>query len=252
MMKNRYQRILFTGAAAIFITVLLCASSSSAAGNPYPADEMAAGPLSVSVETVRVTDQYVEIDAAYPVVSGMRDAAFQARFNRAVREAIQKQITELQSDAKSAYKDAAAKGYVFYPYEFSSAVEKHLNNGKFLSLGIRMEIYTGGAHPFPDSRFYVLQNALPARQLTLPGLFVDPAAGIYAINEMIRRNMAANPGDFFDASTASAGGNSWFYLTDTELHIVFPAYSIAPGAAGEPDFGYKTAEFKDMLIPGIS
>lgn len=250
-MRKRKRRQILTAAVMLFISALLCGSNSPVAAGPA-VGRLAPASLTAVVEHIRISDKYIEVDAAYPVISGMRDVAFQAEFNRAAQADIKNQIAKLQSEAKESYSEAASKGYVFHKYEFSSAVEKYLNNGQLLSIAIRMDIYASGAHPFLDSRFYVLSNSIPARQLALPGLFVDSAAGMFRLNELIRERMAANPGEYFDGPAASTDAKTWYYLTDTELHVVFPAYSIAPGVAGEPDFGFGLSSFKNTLIPDIT
>jgi hypothetical protein len=252
MIKRASVSVIF----ALVAAVLLCGGGMSAAAAPasgVQATAVLTAPLSVESGHIKTSDAYAEIyagiDAAYPVISGMKDTAFQSSFNKAVREDVAAFVDSLLADAKKGREEAAAHGYAFIPYSFCSAVEKRRNDGRLLCVAVRMETYAGGAHPFPESRFYTLENSMPARRLSLPDLFVDPAAGMVHLNGLIRKKIAADPGGYFEGADSTAGANTWFYLTDRELHVVYPAYSVAPGAAGEPDFGLELDLFKDMLIP---
>lgn len=217
------------------------ASAMYTPGQPKP---------SVSAGHIRVSDRYVVIDAAYPIVSGMRDESFQAEFNKVAEADMREAADKLCAGAKREYNDAREKGYEYHIHTLESSIEPRFSNGTLLSFGVRMELYEGGAHPFPDSRFYTLENSMPAKRLALPQLFTDPAAGTVLAERLVRKELAANPGEYFDDTEASVGEETWYYLTCDELHIVFPAYSIAPGAAGEPDIGLPLALFSGVLIPG--
>jgi hypothetical protein len=207
---------------------------------------------SVAAGHIRISDKYADIDAVYPIVSGLADEAFQSDFNLRARADIREAADSLYADAVKDYEMEKGNGFEFYHmHTLESSLETRPVNGSLLSFGVRMELYAGGAHPFPDSRFYVLQNSVPAKQLALPQLFMDPAAGAERVERLIHKAVAANPGEFFDDHAVSIGEKTWYYLTDNELHIVFPAYSIAPGAAGEPDFGFPLSMFRDILIPGV-
>jgi hypothetical protein len=206
---------------------------------------------SLAAGHIRISDKYAEIDAVYPIVSGMADEAFQAKFNSSAEAEIRHAADGLYADAKRDFDDASAKGFDYYKYTLESSLVKRLNNGMLLSFGVRIEIYAGGAHPFPDSQFYTLQNSIPAEQLALPQLFTDPVAGTARVEGLVRKAIAANPGEYFDDPFVSVDEKTWCYLTNDELHIVFPAYSVAPGAAGEPDFGFPLSLFGDVMIPGV-
>ena len=74
-------------AAALFACVVLCGGIPAAepcAARPcgMPATAMPA----VTASHIRIEDDYVDINAAYPVVSGMKDAAFQSALNGSIKK----------------------------------------------------------------------------------------------------------------------------------------------------------------------
>ena len=162
---------------------------------------------------------------------------------------MQGRINKLRTDAQDEYENARARGYRFLKFTLVSFVNVYRSNGTLLSFDERMEFYENGAHPFPDSEFYNVVDSVPARRLTLPDLFTDPDAGVKSIKKLVGAAIASDPGDYFEGAQIDIDKKTWFYLTDSELHIVFPAYSVAPGAAGEPDLGFKLEQFRDRMIP---
>lgn len=164
---------------------------------------------------------------------------------------MKKQSDQLQADAKAGYDDAVAGGYDFTKYTLDSKVKVHINNGVLLSMDVRMYAYTGGAHGNSDSRFYTLVDETPGRQLTLLKLFTQQTTGKNRVLKSIKTAIAKSPDGYFESPAITITSKTWFYVTATKLHIVFPVYSIAPGAAGEPEFSMPLSLFKDILIPEI-
>jgi hypothetical protein len=211
----------------------------------------APSPLKVSAERITIHDQYATIDAAYPVLSGLKDTAFETALNKLLQEDMVNRVDKMKAEARAEYKAMRADGCPYHGFELSSIVSTSRNDGTLLCFSIRMEFYTGGAHPFPESEFYTILNTVPAKRLALPDLFTDPVKGEARVEKLVQEAFAKNPGDYFDHPEFTADNKTWFYLTDKELHIVFPAYSVAPGCAGEPDIGFDLALFKGVLNPKI-
>jgi len=198
-----------------------------------------------------VADKYVDIKAAYPVVSGMADAAFQKKFNAAVRSDLKKKTDQFAADAKSDYDSSVADGREYVKFTLDSAVKVHLNDGAVLSLSVQIGEYAGGAHGTNDALYYTLANARPAKQFTLFKLFTKSSTAKSRIEKSIDAAIAKDPDSYLENPAYALSDGAWFYLTETKLHIVFPEVSIAPYAAGQPDFGIALSSFKDILVKGI-
>lgn len=240
----------------MLISSLVLSSVLTIAGGGQLSQACASAPIearmTVTERRIHVSDQYVNINLSCPIVSGMADSAFQLKFNNAVKAEMERLAGQLELDAKASHAHAAVSGYPFLKYELSSAVEVHFNDGRVLSMATRMENYTGGAHGNRDSRFYLLLNEPVARQLTLPRLFTRPDTGIGMVEKYINGMISSQPDEYFPGAIAVIDSNTWFYMHDKELHIVFPTYSIAPYVAGEQEFSMPLSSFRGILIPEFS
>jgi hypothetical protein len=226
--------------------------SETPAVSVAPTPEPTLPPMSVVTVTaghITASDDYVTVDAAYPVVSGMADEGFQTALNAGMQSQVQDIVTQLHADAQGAFADTPAGEFAKYTIE--STMEVYKNDNMVLSLGVRMDIYTGGAHPNPQSLFFTALNTSPGRQLLLPDLFTDPAAGVSRVTAAVQAQIALSPDDFFSDPLEAARGNTGYYLMGADLHIVYPAYAIAASAMGEPDFALPIADFSDILIAEI-
>lgn len=163
---------------------------------------------------------------------------------------MQKRVQDLQDQAKAFYQEAKDKDFPFNKFSLDAALTVHTNDGIFLSMTNRFYTYTGGAHGISDGIYTNVLNTLPARSLTLPQIFTDPAKGIARVNQQIKAQIAK--GDyFFPDSFKTVDEKTWFYITKTDLVVVFPEYAIAPYAAGEPEFKLPLSSLSDILIPGV-
>ncbi len=223
--------------------------SPSAAAPATPAPT--AMPLPVAVQTVAVEDKYVEIHTLYPVVSGMKDRPFEKDMNEQAKNGMLARVKELQAQAKAFHKEAKERDFPFNQFTLDANISVHTNDGTLLSMTNRFYTYTGGAHGISDGIYTNVLNTLPARSLTLPRIFTDPAKGIERINRQIKAQMGKED-YFFPDTFKTVDDKTWFYIERPDLVIVFPEYAIAPYAAGEPEFKIPLTSLSDILIPGIA
>ncbi|MEX1307799.1 MAG: DUF3298 and DUF4163 domain-containing protein, partial [Eubacteriales bacterium] len=189
-------------------------------------------PLTVTDHPTQYANTYISVDIHCPEISGMQDAAMQNGINSGVRDYLQNQSTALEQ--QSVLDETNYGAHAAYSYASSYNVMR--NDGHLLSILIAIQSYEGGAHPANTYATINAQNSNPGDQLTLADLFVSGTDYVSDINSEINAAIAADPtmsGTFW---FTTIGAGQTFYLTDTQLVIVFDPYSIAPGAYGAPMF----------------
>ena len=200
-------------------------------------------PLTVTEGKLTYGGTGVNVNITYPIISGMGDGLVQGNINDGVLGYLQGQAQEVESDASAA-------GGSHGTYTFSADYEVMRNDGMILWIFIRTSSYTGGANVGTDVAFVNIINTSPAQQPTLEELFTEGSGYAAVLNSKIKAQLAAmSDGDAYSFNSVSAHGG--YYLTDTELVIVFPRYTIAPGAYGEPEFSIPLADLADILIPEL-
>ena len=201
-------------------------------------------PLTVTEGTLVYSNEDVNVDVVYPVISGMTDTAVQGGINDGVLSYLTDKASEVETDAADA---SGPHGM----YTFSANFEVKRNDGVVLSIYISMSFYTGGANVGSEAAFVNVINSNPAQQPTLDELFIDGADYASALNAKIEAIIAAS-GDADAYSFSGVTAHGGYYLTDTSLMIVFPRYTIAAGVYGEPVFSIPLAELHDILIPELA
>jgi hypothetical protein len=217
---------------------------------PAPATSPPQSEITVRMEHLTASDEVVEIDLEYPVVSGMADVGFEAALNDSVLADMRAQADQLREDAVAASGDLL-EGEEYQKFTLESETELEYKSEALFSLSISLYAYTGGAHGNSDSRYYNVLNTVPARRLSLPDLFADRSAGLSRVQDTVDAAIAADSDDYFDPPGATVGEDTWFYLTNTGLYVVFPAYTIAPGVMGEPEFHIALGDLEGLLIPEL-
>lgn len=226
------------------------APSSTPAPLTVPSPAPTPAPLSVAGQSVAVSNKYVDIHTVYPRVTGMVDKPFEKDLNETAKSDMERRVKDLQDSAQAFYEEAKQKNFPYNKFSLDAALTVQYNDGTLLSMTNRFYTYTGGAHGLAGGIYYNILNTLPARSLTLPQIFTDPAQGIARINKQIKADIAK--GDyFFPDAFKTVDAQTWFYVTKNNLAIVFPEYAIAPYAAGEPEFTIPLSSLADILIPGI-
>lgn len=184
----------------------------------------------------------MKIHVDFPVFSGMADTAFQNNLNQMIANDANARVTQLHYDAEAAFGDPN-----FVKFTLDSQVSIHYNDGMLVSVSIRYQDYTGGAHGGTDGIFINVLNRPTAQRLSILDLFADGMEGKSRINDAISTQIGSDA----DYSFTSIANDQWFYVEGYELVVVFPAYTIGPGALGEPEFHIPLASLSDILIPAV-
>lgn len=170
-----------------------------------------------------------------PQLAGMLDTRYQEELNWILLSHAQKDLANWDQEAASASEQAAADGYAFHPYELYISYDLKsdgADNG-IVSLVVTTEGFTGGTSA-PRVDTYTVRNASEATRVTLPELFGTEYKSI--IDAQVRKEMNANPGQYFADDFKGIGEEQSFYVENNEAVIVFQKYSIAPGYVGSPEF----------------
>ncbi len=200
-------------------------------------------PLMVIEMYIQYSNADIDVDITYPEISGMQDATLQSNVNTNIHDGLATIAAETESAAQS---DPAPVGKYFVNVHF----DVMRNDGVFLSICEEVEEFTGGAHSAISCIFINLLNTQPGQSVAFEELFTSGADYMTPVNSAINAIIAADPhGSDYTFSTVAA--DQWYYLTDTELVVVFESYSIAPGAAGMPEFRIPLADLNAVLIPPL-
>jgi Copper amine oxidase N-terminal domain/Deacetylase PdaC/Protein of unknown function (DUF3298) len=238
-----------TLSAAVLGTALLLSASASFA---FAADTAASGqaeaaapisavqPLSDSVriafkEVKHSTDQ-LETELQVPVISGMKDTAYQNALNAnlAARAKAVVDVITKQAAADYASNDGS---YVFRPYGVTIKSEL-ISDGSaasdgLLSFRVYSYTYTGGAHGGTVETTYNIRNTEKASPVKLKDLFGPNYKDV--VNRAVKAEIASRPDDFFADTFKSIADTQAFYVKNGIAYIVFQQYEIAPYAAGMPE-----------------
>jgi hypothetical protein len=230
-------------------TLSAAATPTAPEGTPVPTltpkPEPLPDPLTITERTLVYSNDYIYVNIRYPEISGMADEAAQSGINEQVYANLQDKAHEIESSSEE---DAASSPHAEYSIDSNYQIKR--NDGGILSIRINISYYNGGANTGSDCAFINVINTNPAQQPALENLFAPGADYTTVLNERISTLIAADPYGS-DYNFESVSSSQWYYLTDTSLVIVFERYTIAPGAAGEPEFAIPLSELSDILIPEL-
>ncbi|MCM3039115.1 DUF3298 domain-containing protein [Paenibacillus motobuensis] len=196
--------------------------------------------VTIKARTVTSNSPYLKAQVKIPVVEGLKDTQYGLEMNDIIERNADKAIQEWEKLAAEGAKDAKENKYEFRPYELYIDYEvksdgSAANPQQLLSFVVTQEGFSGGTS-MPIKYFYNVWNKSEAERVTLEELFgTDYKA---ALDKQIREQIAKQPDDYFadEFKGIDAGQEEDFYVKDGKAVIVFPKYSIAPGAAGTPEF----------------
>jgi hypothetical protein len=232
------------------VLAMLILAAMAGCGAPEKSADMelspTLAPLTVSERRLVYSNAHIDVDIAYPEIAGMEDALAQGNVNSQVGAHFKSKADEIeaQSEEDDAYGPHSA-------YFIETRFETRRNDGFILSILLSTTYYEGGANTGSDVGFINIINTDPAQQPVLKELFAEGADYASVLDGKIRAIIAAGPDpDGIDyTSVTNAYG---YYLTDTDLVVVFERYTIAAGAYGEPEFEIPLDDLADILIPGMA
>lgn len=197
--------------------------------------------VTFKTKTLTSNSPYLKAQVKIPVVEGLKDTQYGLEMNDIIERNADKAIQEWEKLAAEGAKDAKENKYEFRPYELyidyevKSDGSAAANPQQLVSFVVTQEGFSGGTS-MPIKYFYNVWNKAEAERVKLEELFgTDYKA---ALDKQIRKQIAKQPDDYFadEFKGIDAGQEEDFYVKDGKAVIVFPKYSIAPGAAGTPEF----------------
>ncbi|MCI2106935.1 MAG: DUF3298 and DUF4163 domain-containing protein [Intestinimonas sp.] len=150
---------------------------------------------------------------------------------------------ETADQAIDEYTVASASGYSFSPYSLESSYSVSYQDEHVVSFLRSYYSYIGGAHPstFQFSEVFDLKSG---QRLAFADLFSDTDAAQSKVLEAIH---AQNTDSVYDETALDEQFNpDYFYLTDSGYVFYYQSETIAPHAAGIPEFTIPYADLQDL------
>ncbi|MBM7566921.1 PdaC/SigV domain-containing protein [Paenibacillus sacheonensis] len=215
------------------------------AAQPIAAANPAADAVKITFKSVQQSTKQLETDLQVPVISGMKDTAYQNTLNANIAARAKAAVDAI---TKQAAKDYAANdgSYEFRPYGITVRYEL-VSDGSadadgILSFKVLTYTYTGGAHGGTYAQTYNVRNAAKASSIKLKELFGPSYKTI--LGRAATAEVNAFPDDYFASKNVAIADSQSFVIKDGLAFIIFQEYEIAPYAAGMPEIA--------AAIPGSS
>ncbi len=182
------------------------------------------------------------VDIEYPSILLAMGGFVQTRINlhykNTAMQFFRYAVRTLYPNAVTQYKNAVANGFPFFPYEAVMKYTVTMNEDCTLSTYTDQYEFTGGAHG-NTVRTSDNWNLQTGRRLQMGDLFDRGAnwkpAVIREITRQAEKNMAENPGIYFDdykKLIAQTFNPQSFNLTPKYLQVYYQQYDIAPYSSG--------------------
>lgn len=230
-------------------------AASPAAAKPVPAVQ-AQKPQTAGVvftpKVMSVSTKEFEGKVTIPVISGLKDKAFEAKLNADLLKEAQTGLAEGQKAGKQDAAEAKKYGWEPRPHALDISYEVH-QAGKLVSFSIQTYVYTGGAHGMTNVTYYTIDNQDKAKRLKLADLFQSGYDYRSIINQLIRQQIKERTAadGYNPYSFESITDDQGFSFENGNLVIHFGQYEIAPYAAGMPSFTIPAHRFHSLLKPEI-
>lgn len=219
-----YKKGVFLGIfILIFATNFICRSNL--------AEDISVYTLHYSLET-----ETVEIDAAIPVLDGLKNEAAQEEYNQKLRDNIINFTDNIKEQGDQFLKELIKADRPSFKYQ-AYVIYEVKNKEKILSLLLNYYQYTGGAHGLTGVFSHNL-DPVTGKELT----FLD-LLGLFKLElEQVKNNIISEieeaPENYFSDALEYIKNKDEFncYIEDNFLIVYFQQYEIAPYSAGNPEF----------------
>ena len=207
------------------------------------------GDITVSSVTERYQQDSVNFTGYYPQFSGIANRDAQHKLNVLMREKAQSALIRAKAAGMGlisveGQQQRSAEG--LYGYEVKR------NNGGVVSLLFTDSLYAGGANGSEKKSGLTFASST-GDVYTLEGLFQDGAACYGVIDTEIRRQLKERGLEpQLLEPFEGIGANEVFYVTDTELVIVFQEITYFPHSMGNVEFAIPLSQLETCLKPEIT
>ncbi|KRF21428.1 stalk domain-containing protein [Paenibacillus sp. Soil787] len=199
----------------------------------------------VQVKEVELTSkmQDLKTNIKVPQLSGMLDTKYQEQTNNIILSLANKDLANWEKEAAEAAADAKTHGFTYRPYElminYALKSDGSSNPTGVVSLEVTTYAATGGTG-MPRVDTYNVLNREQGQHVTLQDLLGDNFKE--NVNTGIQAKINEKPENYFKDDFKGISEEQGFYVEKGEAVIVFPKYSIAPGAMGTPEFRFSLPE----------
>ncbi len=185
--------------------------------------------------------EFIKIHLKIPKVQGLQDVLYQEKLNASILDRAMKEAEKMEAQAKEAAVEAEKGGWTFRPYELDVSYEVK-SKGEILSFTVTTYAYMGGANGMPWMDCYNIDTK-QNREIQLQELFREGVDYESLLNQQVFSEIEEQKKKFEDVyyfegdmGFKTIADRQGYYLQDGKLVLSFSKYSIAPGAAGMPEF----------------
>ena len=216
---------------------------------PASAPVMIQNKITLTGEEINRDSKLIDAEVTIPKISGLRDEQWQEQLNSAIKNLALKDINNLEHDAQEFAAEAEKNGWKFRPYPLVINYELK-SNDRILSFVVNT-YYSYGNSGYVRVDSYNI-DTVHNKLLKLKDLFKPDADYKTAINSEIKKQIELQKKQgvyYFEGEEGFKTISDYqsFYLDGTNLVMVFPKYSIAPGYIGTPEFEIPLTVLDDIM-----
>ncbi len=191
----------------------------------------------VETKDIRSESEALVAEIKLPKLQGLADLLYQEQTNGLIESHAMKDLAYWKAEAEKAALKAKEAGITFRPYQLHIGYELKSDGGEaaggIVSLVVTTYAATGGTgNPRVDT--YNFYNKPDTKRLELQDVLGNGYKE--TVNVAIREQIAKEPAKYFVNAFEGISDHQAFYVNEGDVVIVFPKYSIAPGATGVPEF----------------
>lgn len=200
--------------------------------------------VAVATRTIAEKQPRCTVKIEYPEVAG------QPAINKLLAASARKQADEFWADFKKYGKEDPKEAP---PWDLTGGFEKVYETPAMVVFLQSSYLYTGGAHGSPLNEPFIF-DLKTGKRLGLPDFYRD--GYLKVLSQESRVQLKANPdlkeiGQTIDEGTTPVASNfTVVFPTEKGMRIVFPAYQVAPYAAGQPEVLVPYSKLAAFARPG--
>lgn len=204
--------------------------------------------VSVTSKEIVKDNEFITMNIKIPVIDGLEDLAVQEKVNSIIESDIKEYKDNLISSAESNYKQLKEMN-IERPVKYVANTDYRVtyNKGNILSIVVKYEEYTGGAHGNHSQKGFNI-DLDTGKEAMLDDFFYSGEDYDSIILNEIKRQMKNEPSKYYTDSldkVTSMEFNHPYYLEADNIVVFYGLYELAPFAAGISEFRIPFSLFKN-------
>lgn len=191
--------------------------------------------VQVTTKEEKFNETNLSVVLKIPVISEMNRTETQSQLNTKFESTALERKKTISEENKSFVEESAKNGYPLREYQLQSDYNVSYNRNGILSLTSQFYQFTGGAHGMTYRETYNI-DINTGQEITLRDLFKEGIDYKEIINQEIKKQIHADPGNYFPDGFTTISDNQTFYFHEGGIAVYFELYEIAPYASGFPEF----------------